>query len=1023
MKNSLILLFSLFVFDLVGQVPTSDISFGDLRARSIGPATMSGRISSLDGVSRNPQTLYVGAASGGVWKSISAGARFTPIFDDYNQSIGDIAIDQQFPDTVWVGTGEPWVRNSVSVGDGVFVTTNGGRTWTHKGLSESEHISKVLVHPTQSNIVYVAVQGRLWSDSEERGVFKSEDFGQTWEKVLYVDEKTGAADLTISQSNPDILFAAMWEHRRYPDYFTSGGKGSGLYKSEDGGVTWKKLSQDLPKGELGRIAVEIAPSESLRVYATIECEEKEEKGLYRSDDGGASWKLVNSDFNTTVRPFYFSRLFVDPNDKDVVYKGGLNAIVSDDGGEKFRVIESGVHSDIHDFWVNPKNSDHVLLGTDGGVYRSLDGAYLFEHFRNLPLAQFYQISVDNATPYNIYGGLQDNGSWYGPSRTNLGGIRNSDWKLSYYGDGFYSYRHPVDETIIYSESQGGSVARHNKLDGQSKNISPIPEGEDEKYRFNWNTPIHLSEHQPDRIYVGAQYLFRSEDRGDSWTRISPDLTTNDPDRQRQASSGGLSIDNSTAENNTTIYVIEESRRNDRIIWAGTDDGLIHVTSDGGASWANVTPNIPGLPEGLWVSSIQASKFDDRVAYATIDGHRSGDQDIYVYKTFDLGATWNRLTMGIEGYAHVIKEDLVNSNIIYLGTEQGLFISLDQGDSWKKFKNGLPPAPVHDLALPQNEDDLVVGTHGRGIYILDYLTPLRTLTSSMLGETLTFFNQKPTISKTPGFAQPFTGAGEFVGQNPSDVGTISYYMKRRHTFGKMSLDVYDQEGNLIVNLPAGKSKGINIVSLPLRLKQPKSAPTMNRTALIGSAFTPSINEGTYKVVIKKGKEEYVTDFSLLSDPNSSYSAEGKAKQKEVSLTLYNMTNQLGYIYYSLQDLHRGLQDRMASDQWTDHDQVAQLAVDAEAYKNSLVSLEGDFYVDEGEANIREDISNLALYVGQYPGMPSQGQMKKCEELVGRMSKVQAQYDKIIERLDGVNAVLEGMGISGVELKSMEDFLKG
>ena len=375
MKLVLSLLFSVLTFVLDAQLSTSDISFGDLRARSIGPATMSGRISTVDGVHKEPHILYVGAASGGLWKSESAGARFEAIFDEYNQSIGDIAIDQNHPDTVWVGTGEPWVRNSVSIGDGIYVTTNGGRTWSHKGLPSSEHIAKVLVHPTSSNVIYVAVQGRLWSESEERGVFRSTDFGQSWEKVLYVDSNTGAADLTISQENPDVLFAAMWEHRRYPDFFNSGGPGSGLYKSIDGGTTWQKIQDGMPSGNLGRIAVEIAPSNGQRVYATIECENKEEKGLYRSDDEGSTWAKVNSDFNTIVRPFYFSRLHVDPTDEDVVYKGGLNAIKSDDGGEKFRVIESGVHSDIHDIWVNPKNNNHVVLGTDGGVYRSLDGAF------------------------------------------------------------------------------------------------------------------------------------------------------------------------------------------------------------------------------------------------------------------------------------------------------------------------------------------------------------------------------------------------------------------------------------------------------------------------------------------------------------------------------------------------------------------------------------------------------------------------------------------------------------------------
>ncbi len=1006
---------------LNGQLSTEDISFGDLRARSIGPATMSGRVSCLAGVSTAPEIIYVGAASGGIWKSISAGASFKPVFDDHIQSIGDIAIDQLHPDTIWAGTGESWVRNSVSVGDGIYVSKNGGLTWEHKGLPESEHIAKVLVHPKDSKKIFVAVQGRLWGDSDARGVYKSEDFGDTWKKVLYIDESTGAADITISQDNPDILFASMWTHRRSPDFFNSGGAGSGLFKSIDGGDNWTKIEKDLPEGILGRIAVEIAPSNSQIVYAAIECEKKEQKGLYKSVDGGANWSLVNTEFNMTVRPFYFSRLHIDPTNADIVFKGGLNAIVSNDGGEKFRTIESGVHSDIHDIWVNPQNNKHVLLGTDGGVYRSLDGAYLFEHFRNLPLSQFYQISVDNAVPYNVYGGLQDNGSWYAPSRTQYGSIRNSDWKLSFYGDGFYSFRHPENENLIYSESQGGNLSRHNKKNGQTKNIAPIPEGEKEKYRFNWNTPIHLSEHVPDRIYVGAQYLFKSDNMGDKWTRISPDLTTNNPDKQRQAKSGGLSIDNSTAENNTTIYIIEESPLDDQIIWVGTDDGLLHVSKDGGGRWKNVTENIPGLPEGLWVSSIDASRFDPLVAYLTVDGHRSGDQSVYVYKTTDQGATWTSISKGIDGFAHVIKEDLVNPQLLYVGTEYGLFISVDGGLGWKRFYNNLPKVPVHDLALPMHEDDLVVGTHGRGVYILDYLSPLRQLENDVVTSTLHFFENDKAIVKFSSMNQPFTGAGEFVGQNPTDVATISYYMKRRHTNGKMTLEVYDNEGGYITSLSAGKSKGINIVELPLRLKQPKAAPTRNRMALFGAALTPSLNEGRYNVLIKKGKEEYRTEVELLNDPTGEYSPEEIAIQKDISQRLYNLTNDLGYIYYTAEDIHTKLEKYQSEGTLSNDESIINLIKEVSEFKNSLVSLEGDFYVDEGEANIREDISNLALNISQYPGKPSDGQIKKTIELEKRMTRVNDRFVLFVSRLTEENKKLESAGIQPIILKTKDDYL--
>ena len=520
----------------------------------------------------------------------------------------------------------------------------------------------------------------MWSANDERGVFRSTDFGNSWEKILYVDENTGCADLAIHPNDDNTLIAAMWDHRRSPDFFRSGGPGSGLYKSEDGGNHWKKIQNGLPDGELGRIAIAYAPSSTNIVYATVEAKEK--GGLYRSEDGGSTWNFVNDEFNIIVRPFYFSRLIVDPNDPEKLYKCGLNLTVSEDGGQSFRTIGSGVHSDIHDVWIPNTNSNLVYIGTDGGGYRSIDGGVFFEQFMNLPLSQFYHISVDDADPYFIYGGLQDNGSWYGPS-TSPGGIRNEDWQISNWGDGFYSYRHPTDPNIVYSESQEGYLVRYNKKTGQSKDIQPLPRVGQEDYRFNWNSPIALSTHQSDRIYFASQYLFKSEDQGNSWEQISPDLTTNDPNRQRQKESGGISIDASGAENNTTIVAISESPMNEQIIWAGTDDGQLQVTSDGGKTWTNVVSQIDGLPEGLWCSSVEAGIHNVNDVFVTFDGHRQGDMNAYVYFSSDLGQTWTALmTNSVKGYAHHVIEDHVNPNVLYLGTEFGLFISLG---SWFKLE--------------------------------------------------------------------------------------------------------------------------------------------------------------------------------------------------------------------------------------------------------------------------------------------------------------------------------------------------
>jgi photosystem II stability/assembly factor-like uncharacterized protein len=551
--------------------------FGSMRARHIGPAVMSGRISDIDGVNKTPKIMYVGTAGGGVWKTSNGGVTFQPIFQENTQSIGKVTIDQQHPDTVWVGTGETWVRNSVGIGTGLYRSTDAGKSWTFVGLGDSEHIGDIVVDHTNSAVVYVAAQGHLWSPNKERGVYKTTDFGKTWQQVLFVNENTGATDLAIDPKNPNVIYASMWEHRRSPDFFSSGGVGSGLYKSTDGGKTWAKIHNGFPKGNLGRIAIDLAPSKPEVLYATVEAESKDEKGLYRSNDGGNNWTRMGNEFNLTVRPFYFSRLTIDPKNDSLIYKAGLNMIVSKDAGKSFRQMGSGMHSDMHAVWINPQNTEQMYVGTDGGVYRSLDGGYFFDHLQNLPVSQFYHVSVDNAEPYNVYGGLQDNGSWYGPSRSG-GGIENRDWNEVYGGDGFWVFPHPTDKDIIFAEYQGGNLVRHNRKTGETKEIRPLRQTGEPKLRFNWNTPIHLSRKNPKKMYFGAQFLYMTTDMGDSWTKISPDLTTNDPKRQRQEQSGGLSKDNSGAENNTTIYTISESPLDENMIWVGADDGNVQLTT-------------------------------------------------------------------------------------------------------------------------------------------------------------------------------------------------------------------------------------------------------------------------------------------------------------------------------------------------------------------------------------------------------------------------------------------------------------
>lgn len=1025
MKKILIGLFVCIVFVQIGQAQTElsgKALLGGLRARQIGPATMSGRISDIEVVNRKPTIIYVGTASGGVWKSISAGANFRPVFDDYTMSIGKVTLDQKHPDTVWVGTGEPWVRNSVSVGTGVYKSVNGGTNWEFMGLKDSERISDILIHPGNGNVVYVGAQGHLWNANSERGVYKTVDGGKTWERILFVDENTGCADMEMDPSDPNILYAAMWSHRRYPDFFDSGFTGnSALYKSTDAGKTWNKIHNGLPHTMLGRIGIAAAPSNPKVLYASVEA--KDVKGLYKSSDAGASWKLVNSDFNNGVRPFYFSRLTVDPRHDSILVKCAFTPIISTDGGKKFRSIGS-VHSDVHAAWIDPANSNHILLGTDGGVYESLDQAYTFKMWMNLPVGQFYHVAVDNESPYNLYGGLQDNGSWFGPSQKS-GGITNKDWDVTYGGDGFWSFPHPTDNHIVYAEYQGGHMVRYHKKTGQSKDIKPYPEKGGPKLRFNWNTPIVQSPNKTDRIYAGAQFLFMSDDRGDTWKRISPDLTTNDPKRQRQALTGGLSIDNSSAENNATIYYIAESPKDEKVVWAGTDDGYLQVTDNQGTTWANVTKNMIGLPAGNWCSSIEAGHFDRNTAYVTFDNHRNGDMNVYVYKTTDLGKSWTALaTPEIAGYAWVVREDRVNPNLLYLGTEFGLYISIDGGNKWTRFENNVPKVAVHDIVVHPKEDAVILATHGRSLMIIDDVSPLRQLTPEVLAKSIHFFDIKPTVLKDPGAGGNwFGGDGDYIGENPSSVAKIVYYMNKRHTFGKMSIEVYDQNDNFIRELPAGKSAGINVVEMTATLEKPKAAPSENPQALFGTIFGPNLPAGTYKVKVIKGKDEFLTSFTLKYPENSPYTAEDRKVQQEVTMRLYKQTEGLAYIFAAQDQMAK--QARAAVLKNPKFGKVVNPFVkEVEDQNASLVFRGGDFYINT-EEKLAEQISELYGQVSGYPGRPGNAQMDRSISLDDELKNASKKFEQLRnEKLKKVNSTITSDKLfAPIKVLTLDEFKKG
>ncbi len=999
----------------IGVVNSADVTlkgsalFGDMKARQIGPAVMSGRINDLETHPTNSRIVYVGSAGGGVWRSKNGGASFEPIFDDHVQSIGVVAVDPVQPDkTIWVGTGETWTRNSVSTGDGLFRSDDGGINWNKVGFENSERISSIEINPNNRDEVYVGVLGALWGDSAERGVYKTLDGGKTWNQILYIDQGTGCSDVIMDPNDPNILYASMWEFRRSAWSFNSGGKKSALYKSIDAGKTWNKIHKGFPKGKLGRIAVAVAPSDSNIVYSVLETENDSDRGLYRSDDAGASWKLLNGDFGLVVRPFYFSRLVVDPRDAEVVVKAGFNGSISRDGGKTFKNL-GPMHPDIHDIIFDINDSDRMYVGTDGGLYRSWDGATTMEIVANLPLSQFYHVSVDNETPYNVYGGLQDNGSWYGPSYS-PGGIEARDWNNIGFGDGFRVVKHKT-KNIIYSEMQGAqNVWRYNVDRDEVKTIQPLAEKGDPKLRFNWNSPIELSANNPDRLYMGSQFLYRSNDMGDTWKKISPDLTTNDPSKLNQEDSGGLSKDNSGAENHETIFTIAESPLDENVIWVGTDDGQVQVTKNAGKKWKNVVGNIPNLPKNTWVYHIEASVHDKATAYAVFDGHTANDAKPYVYKTIDYGQSWKSIiTDDVKGFSRSLQEDYENPDLLFVGTERGLFITIDGGENWSHFTSNMPQVAVHYLELQQQTNDLVMATHGRGVIILDDISPLRQITQEVLAKKVHFFKPNAAIiHEESGFGGNSTEM-EFVGPNPDRNAKVVYYLKKRHIFGKTKMQVVNSDGEVIADLPASKSKGVNTVSWNGRLKRPKMAKA--RTFAFGGFATPRVPAGSYKVVFTKGKETYETQIILKNDPNSVYTDKQRAELHNVTMELYDMTEELAYMVYKI-DSYLG-----AASNKEDKNSKA-MVNKLNSLKETLVITTGDNYVGSADPQLREDLADLYSKVANGFAPPSHPEMANMKLMQDRFNKAKKVYEKLNKK-EIKNFLKAG---NQVAINSFEEFIK-
>ncbi|WP_324026542.1 hypothetical protein QSV08_03255 [Maribacter sp. BPC-D8] len=780
----------------------------DMKPRNIGPGGMSGRVTAIDVVTENPDIMYVGTASGGLWKSTSGGIKWDPIFDkEVTASIGAVAIQQSNPSVIWAGTGEGNPRNSLNGGYGVYKSLDGGKTWKSMGLEKTRHIHRIKIDPMNPNTVYVGAIGSPWGEHPERGVFKTTDGGETWEKVLFVNNKTGVADLIMDPTNPNKLIAAMWEHKRDPWFFNSGGSGSGLYITHDGGKNWKKLSEEdgLPAGDLGRIGVAIAPGKPDVIYALVEAKKN---ALYKSEDGGFKWKKINDKSDIGNRPFYYSEIYVDPENENRVFSVFTYVNVSQDGGKNFSQLmpayraDNGVHPDHHAFWIHPENGQFMMDGNDGGLNISKDGGKTWRFVGNLPVAQFYHIATDNDYPYNVYGGMQDNGSWRGPAYVwKAQGIRNSYWQEISFGDGFDVVPDPVNSRYGYTMSQQGYVQRFDHETGDNYIVRPTPPDATTKLRFNWNSAISQDPFDNSTIYFGSQFVHKSTDKGLTWKVISPDLTTNDPEKQKQSESGGLSMDATGAENHTTILVIEPSTVEKDMLWSGSDDGQVHYTQNGGGTWTDVTANIKGLPKGSWIPQIKASTRNKGEALLIANDYRRFNYTPYAYRTKDYGKSWTRIVdaTDVESYALSIIEDPENPNLVFLGTDDGLYVSFNAGEKWQKWTEGFPTVSTKDLAIHPREHDLVIGTFGRAAWVLDDIRPLRAVAAdaSILNKDIELFT--PPTAYQASYQQPtgsrFGGDGLYQGENKKSGAMITYYLKEGKKATKKpakSMDKKDEE---------------------------------------------------------------------------------------------------------------------------------------------------------------------------------------------------------------------------------------
>lgn len=1035
--------------------------FKAMNFRNIGPAGMSGRITAIDVDLSDKERIFAGSASGGLWLSENGGINWDPIFDDQDVlSIGAVAVDQSNPSTIWVGTGEGNPRNSLNTGAGIFKSMNGGKTWKLMGLENTKVIHRIIVHRDNPDVVYVAAMGTPWGHSTDRGVYRTDDGGKTWTKILYTNDTTGPGDLIVNPSNPNHIIAGMWQHLRRPYDFYSGGEGSGIHVSYDKGDTWKKIGTEegMPKGELGRIGLAFAPSKPNIVYALIEAKEN---GLYKSTDGGDKWNLVSKK-DIGNRPFYYSDLWVDPMNENRIYNLWSYVSRSQDGGKTFKTIMdygNNVHPDHHAFWIDPNDSNYLINGNDGGLNISRDGGASWMFAANIPVGQFYHVNIDMDYPYNVYGGMQDNGSWIGPSSVlKRGGIRNNDFQELSFGDGFDVVPFRADSRYGYSQSQGGNVAFYDRETGESRTVKPV-EGLDDPYRFNWNAAIAQDPYDDCGVYFGSQYVHYSADCGVSWAKISDDLTTNDTTKQHQDKSGGLTIDATQAENYTTIVTIAPSPVDDKVIWAGTDDGNIQVTRDGGETWTNTIKNIHTAPINSWINQIEVSSQNAGEAFVALNNYRQNDYEAHAYHTTDYGMTWRRIANDsqIKSFVQCIVQDPVEPNLLFIGADSGLYISFNKGQSWTQWKEGFPAVQVSDLKIHPREYDLVIGTFGRSFWILDDIRPLR----AMATEGINTLNSDMKLFPMPDAYQNnyrsydgirFIAQGEFVGENKQGGAMMSIWKKptkkkdvmvdknKKKDKKKNKEDKKDKkEDYKEANKKKSKSSNkatfyvLNSKMDTVRTFTRKLKDGMNRTfwrfekdGIEGpsrrkrkkDADKPrglDVMPGIYKIIVELGDSKDSSMVSVKPDPRSKITDVDRKAINEESEEFYKIITATKESFDQLKDAKKSLDLSRKIIEMQEDTLQKDLKKQMKEISNSLDSLSNLFMDPEGLKGIQRNPNTLnnrlwtaRRYLGSSWTIPGQNAMKavtnareEAEETIKAVNEfIQVDYLLFQETINGL-----------------------